>query len=370
MSDLTTEVAAPEQTGNPVDQIASMIAANRRNVQKPEGSTPPPAGQVEGQPTTPEATPEMEVEPEDSSNETNESVDEEGSEEPAEGVSNSVDFLAFAKENPDAVFRIPNKDAEGGFVELTADKAAAILGQGSAIHESARKLKAERADFEEYEAKRKQDLDGLQIGLELTVVPQLQSAADELVTLQGYNQKWEQIRDSETTPEGRARAEAAIRQNQALIQEKSQYIKDNRPKVEWFYQNRAQEVTKLLEQSRQLFSDKELANKANFNELRDKLAREWKNANSGYIPGVKNLDLISSDEYILGLVRDGMKFREGPKVRNAGGSLAANKLQSSRGKTAPESKVEELQKKAQSGDKNATRDLLSTFIASNRQRRK
>lgn len=368
MSDLTTEVAAPEQTGNPVDTIASMIAANRRNTQKPEGSTPPPAGQVEGQPDTPEATPR--VEPEDSSSETEETVDATETDEPAEGVSDAVDFLAFAKENPDAVFRIPNKDAEGGFVELTAEKAAAILGQGSAIHESARKLKVERADFEEYETKRRQDIDGLQIGLEMTVVPQLQNTAEELVTLQQYNQQWEQIRANETTPEGRAKAEAAIRQNQSLIQEKSEYIKANRPKVEWFYQNRAAEVSQKLEQARQSFTDKDLANKANFSELRDKLARDWKNANTGFIPGVKNLDLISSDEYLLGLVRDGMKFREGPKVRNVGGSLAAVSGQGSRTKTSPESKVTELQKKASSGDKTATRDLLSTYISANKQRRK
>ena len=48
------------------------------------------------------------------------------------------------------MLKIPNKDAEGGFIELTAEKAASILGQGSAIHENARKLKAEKADFEEY----------------------------------------------------------------------------------------------------------------------------------------------------------------------------------------------------------------------------
>ena len=368
MSDVTTEVAAPEQTGNPVDQIASMIAANRRNVSKPEGSTPPPAGQVEGKPDTPEATPEMEVEPEDSSSETVEAIDDSETDDPG-NVSDSVDFLAFAKENPKAVIRIPNKDADGGFVELTADKAASILGQGSAIHESARKLKAERADFEEYETKRKQEIDGLQIGLEMVVVPQLQSVAEELVTLQQYNQQWEQIRANESSPEGRAKAEAAIRQNEALIREKSEYIKQNRPKVEWFYQNRANEVSQQLEKARQGFTDKELSNKANFGELRDKLARDWKNANSGFIPGVKNIDLISSDEYLLGLVRDGMKFREGPKVRNAGGSLAAVKTLSSRAKTSPDDKVTELQKKASSGDKNATRDLLSTFIAANRKRR-
>ena len=107
-----------------------------------------------------------------------------------------------------------------------------------------------------------------------------------------------------------------------------------------------------------------------FTELRDKLSKDWKGASGSFVPGVQNLDLVSSDEYLLGLIRDGMKFREGPKVRNAGGSLAAASKPVAKSKTAQESKAEELQKKAASGDKGATRDLLATLLAANKQRRR
>ena len=192
MSDVITQVTAPEQTGvvNPADAIAAMIAANKRNNPQPDGSSPPPAGQEEAQAKSPEAAPVEGVEPEDGSSIESDAAESEVEAESSEGVNEAVDFLEFAKENPTVMLKIPNKDAEGGFVELTAERAASILGQGSAIHENARKLKAEKADFEEYESKRKSELDGLQIGLELTIVPQLQTAADELVTIQQYNQQW------------------------------------------------------------------------------------------------------------------------------------------------------------------------------------
>lgn len=367
MSDVIAEATAPEQTGSPVDTIAAMIAANRRNNPQPNGSTPPPAGQETK--VSPEATPEEGVEPEGSFTEAEEAVDAEDNGEPSDGVSDPINFLEFAEQNPDMMWRIPNKDAEGGFIEIPVSKAAAILGQGSAIHENARKLKAEKADFEEYESKRRAELDGLQIGLELTVVPQLQSAADELVTLQQYNQQWRQIYESATTEIQRSEAEAAMRQNAKLIDEKSQFIQANRPKVEQFFAHRSEFVRQQLETARQSFSDKELANKANFTELREKLAKDWKGAEGSFVPGVKNIDLVSSDEHLLSLIRDGMKFREGPKVRNVGGSLAAASKPMARAKTSPENKTDELQKKAASGDKNAARDLLATMLAANKRRR-
>lgn len=371
MSDVIANATAPEQTGSPESAIAAMIAANRRNNPQPEGSSPPPAGQEETKVESPEAAPVEEAEPEDSNVTAEETATEESPAEPSEdGVSEAVDFLEFAAQNPNVVLKIPNKDADGGFVEMTAQKAAAILGQGSAIHENARKLKTERAEFEEYEAKRRAELDGLQIGLELTVVPQLQEAADELVTLQQYNQQWKQILQSSTDEVQRSEAEAAIRQNSQLIEEKAKFIKTNRPKVEQFYGIRTAFVQEQLERARQGFKDKELANKATFSELREKLGKEWKNASSSYIPGVANIDLLSSDEYILGLIRDGMKFREGPKVKNAGGSLAATSKPVARAKTVPEDRTSELQKKAQSGDKNAARDLLATMLMANKQRRR
>ena len=369
MSDVIANATATEQTGvNPVDAIAGMIAANRRNNPQPEAVTPP-AGQEEAQAKSPEATPEEGLEPEDGIDGATETVDSEETDEATDGVTEPINFLEFAEQNPDMMWRIPNKEAEGGFIEIPVSKAAAILGQGSAIHENARKLKAEKADFEEYESKRRAELDGLQIGLELTMVPQLQEAADELVKIQQYNQQWKQIYDNATDEIRRSEAEAAMRQNNELIQEKSQFIQANRPKVQQFFDHRSGVVKQQLEQARQSFTDKELANKATFTELRDKLSKDWKGANGSFVPGVPNIDLVSSDEYLMGLVRDGMKFREGPKVKNAGGSLAAASKPMARGKTAPEDKSVELQRKAQSGDKGAARDLLATMLAANKRRR-
>jgi hypothetical protein len=371
MSIVSADAPVIEQTGaaNPADAIAAMIAANKRNGSQPEGSTAPPAGQAEAQAEAPEAAPSEEAEPEGSVDETTEAVDQEDA-EAIDDVTDAVNFLEFAEQNPDMLWRIPNKDAEGGFVEIPVSKAAAILGQGSAIHENARKLKAERAEFEEFEAKRRTELDGLQIGLELTIQPQLQQAADELIQIQGYNQQWKQILDNATDEVQRSEAEAAIRQNNELIQEKSKFIQTNRPKVEQFYQQRSAFVQEQLERARQSFSDKELSNKANFTELREKLSKDWKGANGSFVPGVPNLDLVSSDEYLLGLIRDGMKFREGPKVKNAGGSLAAASRPTARAKTATDTKAEELQKKAQAGDKGATRDLLAMTLAAHKTRRR
>ena len=370
MSDVIEQSTVTEQTGSPEAAIAAMIAANRRNNPQPDGSNPPPAGQEEAKAESPEAAPPKEAEPENVVSEATESEESEAEGESGPAVNEPVNFFDFADQNPDLKLRIPNKNADGGFIEISAKKAATLLGQTSDIDENARKLKAERADFEEYESKRKNELDGLQIGLELTIVPQLQTAADELVTLQQYNQQWTQIRDKATSEVERSEAEAAIRQNAQLIEEKSKFIQSNRPKVQEFYDMRTREVQQRLEQARQSFSDKELANKAHFTELREKLAKEWNAAQGSFIPGVPNIDLVSSDEYLLGLIRDGMKFREGPKVRNAGGSLAAAGKPVAKAKTSPEDKTTELQRKAQSGDKTAARDLLATMLASNKQRRR
>ena len=371
MSDVIEQQSTvTEQTGSPEAAIAAMIAANRRNNPQPDGSNPPPAGQEEAKAESPEAAPPKEAEPENVVSEATESEESEAEGESGPAVNEPVNFFDFADQNPDLKLRIPNKNADGGFIEISAKKAATLLGQTSDIDENARKLKAERADFEEYESKRKNELDGLQIGLELTIVPQLQTAADELVTLQQYNQQWTQIRDKATSEVERSEAEAAIRQNAQLIEEKSKFIQSNRPKVQEFYDMRTREVQQRLEQARQSFSDKELANKAHFTELREKLAKEWNAAQGSFIPGVPNIDLVSSDEYLLGLIRDGMKFREGPKVRNAGGSLAAAGKPVAKAKTSPEDKTTELQRKAQSGDKTAARDLLATMLASNKQRRR
>jgi len=113
-----------------------------------------------------------------------------------------------------------------------------------------------------------------------------------------------------------------------------------------------------------------LANKANFEELREKLSKDWKSAKATLVPGVPNIDLISSDEYLLGLIRDGMKFREKPVVRNVGGSIAASIKSGAKAKTSPSSETEKLQQAASRGDKSAARELLATMLATNKQRRK
>ena len=369
MADVISNETVTQQTGDPVATIAEMIAVNRRNNPQPTGSTPPPAGQVEESSPTPEAQPDEESEPEESASEPIEDAEKENEGESSSGDNEPVNFFDFAENNPDLKIRIPNKNAEGGFVELTAKKAATLLGQTSALDENSRKLKAEKAEFEEFEAKRRAELDGLQIGLELTIAPQLQKTAEELVTLQQYNQEWKQILQSATTPAQQAEAQAAIRANEKLIQEKSQYIQTTRPKVDQFYAQRTAFVQQMIEQSRQAFTDKELANKANFTELREKLAKEWKGANTAVVPGIPNIDLISSDEQLLSLIRDGYKFREGPKVKNAGGSLAASGKVIGKSKTSMPDPTEELQKRAQKGDKNAQRDLLATMLASQRKRK-
>ena len=372
MSDAIETSTVNEQTGgvNPADTIAAMIAANRQNGPQTPSDVQPPAGQEEAKAESPEAAPELEAEPENVNGETEEAVDEEKTEKPSDGDSEPVNFFEFADENPNLKIRIPNKNAEGGFVEITAKKAATLLGQTSDIDENSRKLKAQRAEFEDYESNRRKELDGLQIGLELTIAPQLQTAADELITLQGYNQQWKNILDQATDEVQRSEAMAAIRQNQTLIEEKSKFIQTNRPKVDQFYRQRSEYVQQQLDQARQNFTDKELANKANYTELRDKLSKDWKAASSSFVPGVPNIDLVSSDEYLLGLIRDGMKFREGPKVKNAGGSLAATTRMVAKAKTSPKDETLELQERASKGDKNAGRDLLAKMLSANKQRRR
>jgi len=58
-----------------------------------------------------------------------------------------IDFIEFAETNPNAKFKFMRNGKE---IVIDAKKAASILGQGGAIHEEARQLKVERAEFEEY----------------------------------------------------------------------------------------------------------------------------------------------------------------------------------------------------------------------------
>jgi hypothetical protein len=88
------------------------------------------------------------------------------------------------------------------------------------------------------------------------------------------------------------------------------------------------------------------------------------------VPGIDNIDLICSDEHILSLVRDGLKYRDRPKAKSAGGSIAA--LTSRKGSATinpPKDEMSSLQEKARAGDKKAQDNLLVAKLNALRGRR-
>jgi len=94
-----------------------------------------------------------------------------------------IDFIEFAETNPNAKFKFLKNGKE---VVIDAKKAASILGQGSAIHEEARQLKIERAEFDEYLSEVRSRQEGLTLAMEFTVQPKLQQAYDEIVKTQNF----------------------------------------------------------------------------------------------------------------------------------------------------------------------------------------
>ena len=375
-TDVTAQAAIPEQPGSTQDltlnsegqALFGLIAANRRNKPTPDGSVPPPAGQAEASQTStpPEKegvsgdhdAPDSEV----AKAETNEEADTENNSQ-----SNVVDIINFAKQNKDVVFRIANKDAPNGYTEVPAEKAASILGQAGAVNEKANKLKAERAEFEEQMSERQKQVDGLTLALELEIVPALQKAGEELVQLQDYQAQWREYYDSNShDPAAQAQAVSAMKKNDALIQEATQFIKDKRPKVAYYFEQRAKQMNDYLESSRKNFQDTELKNSHNFNELKTTLEKSWGNAKVQAIPGVSNIDLVSSDEYLLGLLRDGLKFRKTPKANSAGKSNVASSNTAKKAVTKIENPTEALQRKSQSGDRQASFDLLTAHLNARR----
>jgi hypothetical protein len=273
-----------------------------------------------------------------------------------------IDFIEFADTNPNAKFKFMKNGKE---VVIDAKKAAAILGQGGAIHEEARQLKIEKANFDEYLREKTQQAEGLLLAMEFTVRPQLQQAYDEILKTQNYQTTFKQQLAQTQDPAQIARIQAAMQQNEQYIQQQSGTIRQLKPQVDQFYHMREQQVKGVLEQSRKSFTDAELKNEYVYNELRDKLGKTWKNADQQFVPGVKNIDLVSSDEYLMSLVRDGLKYREKPRVKSAGNSIAA--LTSKRVGAANTSSrgrddVEQLRERAKSGDKKAADNLLMAHM--------
>ena len=242
----------------------------------------------------------------------------------------------------------------GKEIEIDARKAAAILGQGAAISEDARQLKIERAEFDEYLTSKRSETEGLLLAMEFTVRPQLQKAYDEIVKTQQYQTVFQQQLDQTMDPVARTRIQSNMAQNERYIAQQGQLINQLKPNLDQFYNLRSQQVQEVIDNSRKNFQDKDLRNEYIYNEIRDKVSQNWAGANGQLVPGVKNIDLISSDEHILSLIRDGLRYRDRPKTKTAGSSIAAlTNRKAGSNIPSPKDQLSNLQDRAKAGDRNA-----------------
>lgn len=293
----------------------------------------------------------QEVEAQDSQEET---VSNNSNDSTAEEL---IDFVEFAETNPNAKFKFMKNGKE---VVIDAKKAAAILGQGSAIHEEARQLKIERAEFNEYLNEVRQKQEGLTLAMEFTVQPKLQNAYDEILKTQSYQTTFQQQLAQTNDPAQRARIQASMQQNEQYIRQQQQVIGQLQPAVEQFRYMRQQQVSEQLSNARKNFQDKELKNEYVYNEVREKIAKLWPSAAAEIVPGVPNIDLISADETLLSLVRDGLRYRDKPTTKSAGSSMAAltQRRGSSPGNKSGDGDIAKLREQAKAGDKKAADNLL------------
>jgi hypothetical protein len=150
-----------------------------------------------------------------------------------------------------------------------------------------------------------------------------------------------------------------MQQNEQYIRQQQAVIGQLKPAVDQFRDIRQQQVRQVLDQNRKAFQDKELKNEYVYNEIRDKVSKVWPGATAEIIPGVPNIDLISSDEGLMSLVRDGLKYRSKPTQKSAGASVAT--LTQRRGTTQQRSSdngINQLREQAKAGDKKAGDNLL------------
>lgn len=370
---------APAQNAVPsLDSIAEKMAAMRRNL--PSATNETETGSSD------KANKERPVAPEDDTSSVMPEVDSAEADvdnaqeevDAPEQVSSSdsskqdvIDFLEFAQENPNAQFKFMRNGKE---MIIDAKRAAAILGQGGAIHEEARELKVQKAEFDEYLREKRAEQDGLTLALEFTVRPQLQQAYDEILKTQGYQQTFnEQLVDAQSRGDyaAAARIQANLTQNERYLHQQGQLVNQLKPRLDQFYEIRKQQVNEVLENNRKAFTDKELKNQYVYNEIRDKVSKDWKAAKNQLVPGIDNIDLISSDEHILSLIRDGLKFREKPNQKSAGSSIAAltQKRAGLGNRTQGSQNLEQLQTAAKAGDKKAQDNLLVAKLNALRGRR-
>jgi len=163
-----------------------------------------------------------------------------------------------------------------------------------------------------------------------------------------------------------------MQRNEQYIQQQSQLIQQLKPRVDEFYNMRSQQVQQVLDNNRKGFKDSELKNSVIYNEIRDKVAKGWSGAQGQLVPGIKNIDLISSDEHLMSLMRDGLKYRDRPATKSAGSSIAA--LTSRKGGTTIASKasnqLSDLEQKAKAGDRKAQDNLLVAKMQALRSQRR
>jgi hypothetical protein len=370
---MTTEVspntqmsAATESPAVPsLDSIAQKMTAMREQTMRnqlratEENATGQEETAESSSPVANENVPEIDESIDDNIDDSNQEAD--GQETVTTDNSDStsdelIDFIEFAETNPNAKFKFMRNGKE---VVIDAKKAAAILGQGSAIHEEARQLKVEKAEFEEYLNQTRAKTEGLALAMEFTVEPKLRNAYDEIVKTQGYQTTFQKQLGQTNDPALQARIRASMQQNEQYIRQQQAVIGQLKPQIDQFKSIRSQQVAQRLTEARQNFSDKELKNEYVYNELRDKVAKVWPHAKQEIIPGVPNIDLISSDENLLSLVRDGLKYRQKPNSKSAGSSLA--QLTSRKGSSTQrgnDDNISKLREQAKSGDKKAADNLL------------
>lgn len=358
-----TESAIPvqpsvEELDNEILSIMTEMTSRNQNTD----AKPADTGSVNSSEDTAPVVPSEELEPEDSDTRTDETEDTDEEEAPEE-VSDSkedelIDFIELAKETPDLKFKFMR---DGKEIVIDAKKAASILGQGAAVSESARELKVQKAEFEEYQKEKQAHLEGLTLAVEFTIEPKLQSAYDEIIKVQGYNATFQQQLANATTVAEQTRIRAAIEQNNRVVEEQSQLIGALKPRVDEFKKVRKQQVEQILESNRKAFKDKELKNSYVFNEIREKVAKDWAGAKGQLVPGVDNIDLISSDEHILSLIRDGLKYRDKPTTRSSGSSQVAaltNRRPSAASNAGSQSQYNRLREAAKKGDTKSQDDLI------------
>jgi len=364
-TDAATDNPAAPTLGSIAEKMAVMRDMTQRNQIRasPETATGQEESKAEASsPVAPEVpedddifAPDSEAGTEQDLAQTDESVSEpEASDNTS--AEELIDFIEFAETNPNAKFKFTRNGKE---IIVDAKRAAAILGQGGAIHEDARQLKIERAEFDEYLQTKRAEQEGLTLAMEFVVQPRLQSAYDEIVKTQGYQTVFQQQLASAQDAGQRARIEASMRQNEQYIRQQQAVIQQMKPNVDQFREVRRQQVAERLEQNRKSFSDKELKNEYVYNELRDRVAKIWPQARQELIPGIANIDLISSDEALMSLVRDGLKFRNAAKPKSAGASIA--QLTARKGSSTQrggDDGVSKLREQAKAGDKKAGDNLL------------